>query len=702
MRSSPIRLFLVLILSFQLVAVTSVDAAFDEKVQSLKIAGMAVTEHQVSSEMRYRRPPDPTLSARVELFVQNPTDETIRLSGPVESGPANSVPVIFDEVAPGELVSRGQWAWRDPSWENGFELPGGALRVLRWNGQSQEWGVGTDHTLRYQVRVASGEGQSAQMIAQQHDFRIAKPELWIESVVFHAREDAVRPESVSITLRNAGSGSRQLRSVQLWLPKDASSFETLYPQGVLEDIATWTGDRSVPGGELIGFTIATEMLPLTFVAIEVALEGDAGEVEKVWGYLKVRPARFDISGGWIASNGNEGSSLANEEYLKTLTQLSVNTGQIEEVGGYSDNSELVKKYPMKRFNRLGNRERYDKEEMVSGIHAVEFLGEPQYGGGRPVPPQEVFDKLAPYASWILPTSVTLSEERTWRYYSGLSDYPHYDAYRVIAPAADAWSRYDRWDGKSIRWGAPLETIGTMTRSLRELSRPATIAYWSQGAHDGWGGVLSPRRGSPTAQELRAQAWQGLGNGIASLYWFNLSMKSLAKYPDLLEPIARIGIEIGMLKPILERGTAYRYQRITTDGKPQWDLSSVVSSQAAMLVVNDLGYRIDEATRTFRFDSRKGQWEFDLPIWLHGASKCYRVDADGVHDVQYRFESGRVVIEDNVDVVGIYVVAKDSSDGVSLRETMELTRKGMLERNGSLGFNPIANREDLKKLQKWVD
>jgi hypothetical protein len=62
----------------------------------------------------------------------------------------------------------------------------------------------------------------------------------------------------------------------------------------------------------------------------------------------------------------------------------------------------------------------------------------------------------------------------------------------------------------------------------------------------------------------------------------------------------------------------------------------------------------------------------------------------------------VVIEDNVDVVGIYVVAKDSSDGVSLRETMELTRKGMLERNGSLGFNPIANREDLKKLQKWVD
>ena len=31
--------------------------------------------------------------------------------------------------------------------------------------------------------------------------------------------------------------------------------------------------------------------------------------------------------------------------------------------------------------------------------------------------------------------------------------------RVTAPSADAWSRYDRWNGQTIRWGAPLETIG---------------------------------------------------------------------------------------------------------------------------------------------------------------------------------------------------------------------------------------------------
>jgi hypothetical protein len=71
--------------------------------------------------------------------------------------------------------------------------------------------------------------------------------------------------------------------------------------------------------------------------------------------------------------------------------------------------------------------RYDTEEMLPTIHAVEFIGEPQYGGGRPVPPQEVWEMLAPYQSSRLPTSVTLSEERTWRYYAGLSDYPHDDA-----------------------------------------------------------------------------------------------------------------------------------------------------------------------------------------------------------------------------------------------------------------------------------
>ncbi len=86
----------------------------------------------------------------------------------------------------------------------------------------------------------------------------------------------------------------------------------------------------------------------------------------------------------------------------------------------------------------------------------------------------------------------------------------------------------------------------MTRSLRELSRPRPIAYWSQGAHDGWSGLWSRRRGAPTPDEFRAQAWHGLSNRITSLYWFNLSQKSLPKFPGLIDPITRVsGCCIGL-------------------------------------------------------------------------------------------------------------------------------------------------------------
>ncbi len=83
-------------------------------------------------------------------------------------------------------------------------------------------------------------------------------------------------------------------------------------------------------------------------------------------------------------------------------------------------------------------------------------------------------------------------------------------------------------------GAPLETIGDMCRSLREISRPMPVAYWSQGPHDGWGGgfnLSGRKRRSPTPDELRAQAMHALATRITSLYWFNLSLKSLAKFPD---------------------------------------------------------------------------------------------------------------------------------------------------------------------------
>jgi hypothetical protein len=414
--------------------------------------------------------------------------------------------------------------------------------------------------------------------------------------------------------------------------------------------------------------------------------------------MKIRPASFDISGGWVAGLERGKQPLTDERYWKTLARMYINTGQIEEVAGYTDSAEIYQRFPLKRFNRMADRSRFDQDSMLPQIHAVEFLGEPQYGGGRPVPPQEVFDQLVSYRNWRIPTSVTLSEERTWRYYAGLSDYPHFDAYRVIAPAADAWSKYDRWGGASIRWGAPLETIGDMTRSLREQSRPVTIAYWSQGAHDGWGGVLSPRRSSPTPDELRSQAWHGLGNGIASLYWFNLSVKSLVKFPDLIDPIGRVGREIQLLRSMLEEGTSYRYKRAMAGTQPDWDQTSLVTRDAALLVVHDLGYGIDERTRTFRFAPRVGTLSWDLPNWLSDASICFRIDADGTHDAVHEFRQGAVQIQDTVHVVGIYIVTNNPE----LRASLEVHNQQLKREENSLGFDPVHRADDTKALRSMVD
>jgi len=661
-----------------------------EQAGKVTLAGIHVIPHQFSSELQWRRPPDEALSARTELFVQNGTQDTLHLVGPLR----------FDGSTSSDLVAADSWAWRDPSWENGFELPAGGLRVLRFNGKAGQWGTGSNHTLSFETQA---QGQT------QLPWSIEAPVAWIESVGFLNTAESFRPTKLVATIRNQLDENLRIKYCRLWLPKDNASYQTLFAShsfefGSSSGLQNWSGDRNVPAKDLMGFTITTDPLPLTFMAIEVVLERESSsEPMRLWASMKIRPSTFDISGGWTANKVKDKMSMTNEDYLKTLALLHVNTGQIEEVDGFTNNPELYGKYPMKRFNRLADRNRYDTDAMLPTIHAVEFLGEPQYGGGRPVPPQEVFDKLAAYESWKLPTSLTLSEERTWRYYAGLCDYPHYDAYRVIAPAADAWNKYDRWDGVSIRWGSPLETIGSMTRSLREQNRPASIAYWSQGAHDGWGGILSPRRGSPTADELRSQAWHGLGNGIMSLYWFNLSMKSLAKFPDLLDPIRRVGREIQLLKPILESGTAYQYERVVDSGKPAWDLSSVVNQQAAILVANDLDYRIDEKTRTFVFSNRRAKLQFELPDWLsddpQGTLDCFEIDSQGPKSIEYALTDRGVSIEaKEVRVVGIYIVTRDKS----LRQRLSEQAGELDQREKTLGFDPIGNPEDLKRLRGWVD
>lgn len=646
----------------------------------LELSGMCVTPHVQSRELRYRRDPDFSLGARVQVFLRNGTDHPLRFT------PETAIRIRGQ--APAALLAADEWAWHDfPSaWTNAsLELPPGALTVWSFNGKRAPWGVGATANLE--------TGTDTIPIA------IDQPRAWLSAVTFLGASADPFPTSMIFHMVNDTEGSLRLEACRLWLPKDNASWRALRPQAWLTNLAAFPAGRLIPARDRGGARVQTGRLPLTYAAVEVRLSDPAGRPRTLWAHLRIKREAFDISGGWVSSAANGRTTLTREPFLKTLQRMHVNTAHIGTTPGYTDNAELYGKYPLKLFNRLTPVEQFDTDAMLPRLHAVEFLGEPQYGGGRPVPPQRVWEALAIYQRTRLPTTVTHSEERVWRYYAGLSDYPHYDAYRVTAPSPDAWGRYDRWGGQSLRWGAPLETIGDMTRSLRELNRPAPIAYWSQGAHDGWDRYGGRKRTAPTPDELRAQAYHALSSRITSLYWFNLSLNSLLKFPDLIEPMTRVGREIKLGEEYYLEGDATHYERVARDEKPDWDLAVVSGPRGALLFALDLAYAPDPAEKIFRFGPpREATLSWPVPAYLAGAGHVLAVDADGVKPVHHKRAEGRVTIEALCKAVNVFLLTDDARTA----ERLETRRDDLAKAEAALGFNPAGREEDLAALRAILE
>jgi hypothetical protein len=655
----------------------------ETKAAGLDLAGIAVTPHVQSSEMRYRRDPDPGLGARVQLFLVNRSDRPISL-------PA-SLPVRFRSSTADELLRNGAWAWHDtPSaWpSNDLMLPPGALTVWAFNSKGTNWGVGTGADIQIEW-----PGQP-----QQIPFRIEDPSVWLSAVTFLSKDDGILPDTLVLHIANQSGAVVRLVSCRLWLPESNSTWRALCPQSAFARIETFPATGFIPAKDKGVARIATGKLPLGYGAVEVKVADSAGKPASLWAHLRIKREAFDISGGWVASRLGGSNTLHCEAYLKTLRRMHVNAGMHDQVAGYTDNQALYEKYPLKYMNRCQPFERYDTDAILPRIHAVEFLGEPQFGGGRPVPPMDVWRAFAPYKATRMPTSVTHSEERIWRYYAGLSDYPHYDAYRVCAPAPDAWSRYDRWDGTTVRWGAPLETIGDMTRSLRDLNRPAPIACWSQGAHDGWDKMGGRQRTSPTPDELRVQAYHALAQRITSLYWFNLSLKSLLKFPDLMDPITRVGREIRLLEKYYLEGDAYYFERRSRDGKPDWDIAVIAGPSGAVCFALDLAYVPDLTEKVFKFaPPREVTLAFPLPSYLREPAEVLRVDADIVQPLPYTNTDTGIRLSEPCGPVNIFVVSPRAGLSGELKSRFQV----LTSFENAFGWDPGRDAKDLDALRKGV-
>ncbi len=664
------------------------ETGSSSSVASIEIAGVTVTPHVRAESMRYIAKPGAANGALVRLFVRNPG----------ESGDFHSNELRFNNDYPLRLVMDGQWAWHDTpnQWpEAETAIPPGAVTVWTFNGIRPPWSPGNPCT----VLVENWKTD------QKCSFKIdmSPPVVWLSAVTFLGSDDKVQPDRMVFHIDNASKHPMRIVSARLYLPKSNTEHRVYYPQPVLRDIRTLPSDGVIPAGDKGMACVNTGALPLTYAVLEVTLADPSGKQRSVWARLRIKREVFDISGGWVGGAAKDGrTALTHEPFLKMLKRVRVNTGHIGRIPGYTDQTGpngLYTRYPIKFFGGMRPIEEWDTDALLPRIHGVEALGEPQFGGGRGQRlPQDVFNALEAYASTRLATTVTLSDESNWRYYAGLSDYPHYDAYRVTAPSPDMWGRYERWGKVRISWGAPLETIGDMCRSLREMSRPAPTAYWSQGPSSGWEVYGGRQRTAPTSDEIRLQAYHALSSRITSLYWFNLSLKAFVQFRDTIDELVRTGREIRMLDGFYLEGDAYRYRQVLRQGRLDWDLASIVSVQGALLFALDLDYTPDLREKVFKFGpSREARFEFELPAYLRKPAEVFRVDADGVHGVTWRPTGKGVEVSDRASKVAIYVATHDRS----LKDRMARKHQELVAEEAALNFDPVRNDADFAQLSSLV-
>lgn len=648
----------------------------------LTLEGLVVTPHVVAPRMKYNKPTATDLGARVDLI--------LKVAG---SSPIQIKEVRFNGQDPEALRQKGTIAWH--SLKGLAEQPAmaaGAHRHIVWNGRRSDWGVGSKHT----IEVETDAGRFTFPID------LESPKRWISAITYLGT--SVFPDRGIVHLVNRSAEDWRVEGVQVWTPSNPKAWMVFDQQMTLKRLQTSPASKNFRAGDTSIIEFRADGLPLRYGLVGVDLVGPAGKKETVWGRTRIKRESFDISGGWVVSGTPLGLSVTYEPFLKTLKRIHVNTAHYQGAPGYTDQSgesSLYSQYPLKYFSNLKPIADFDKDELLPRIHAAEWLGEPQYPNPEDnESPQRVYDEGAEYASSRLATSVTLSDESTWRYYAGLTDFPHYDAYRVVAPHVDAWHKYDRWGGKKVYWGSPLETIGDMTRSLREMSRPAPTAYWAQGPADGWKGFDGRRRRSPTPGELRSQAYHALAHRITSLYWFNLSPRSIIWFRDTLDELGRVGREIRMLEHFYLEGDSTDFHTQPTEGGLGWDLATITSPRGALLFALDLDYKADPKERVFVFpEPRKTTFEFVLPRYLREMKlDVWRVDADGAHDVVHRRTENGLAIDDVRSNVGIYVATPEPG----LRQQTAARRDELLRGEEALGFDPARNDQDFELLARMID
>ena len=330
------------------------------------IAGISVTPHTYSQEMRWRRPPSPELGSLVRLFLvhREPSGQPIKLQ------------LRFNGKTPAELLADGAWSWFDVPENRGeqvdeYRLEPGRLDVFTFNATSAAWGVGGQFRLQL-VDAETGEQEEV-------DLPIETAKVQLTSIACLAGEDTIHPDTLVVHLANESQQSVQLERFRVFRSEAGGMREI----AVTETFAPFTEKGIVPALDRSGARVTVGKLPLTHGAVEVVLKPPSQESFSLWAHLRFKPDQFDIGAGWLDVASRPGVvPLTQESFLKLLKRMHINLAHIEHVPGYTDalgEDGLYTRYPLRMMSEFADIERYNTDAWVARIHGVDALGEPQMG-----------------------------------------------------------------------------------------------------------------------------------------------------------------------------------------------------------------------------------------------------------------------------------------------------------------------------------
>ena len=639
---------------------------------SLEIAGVTVVPHFVSGEIPNYPDEEKYLSkfkpgALIRIFVRNAD-----LDSDIHSE------VLFNGKTGQELIDSDIVCFcdapdiRETTTGLSTKIPAGAMDYYLLNVVNRDF---YENGIKLKFRDKLTGNTTEKLV------NIDNPDFFASRIEFCSSNGSSFPDGFYVYFSNNSEKDIRVNKIKIW--KAGKTYgehwgsKSFVPKNIF-----WFGEKeNIPNNSMNGAFVNTGKLPFGEIIVEFEITRNS-LMEKMYYAVKPMIINFDIGLGWDSNLLSK-----SEAYCKTMKFMHFNTVN-SGLKSFLANKEWSEKYPMKRFSKLQNESTTTDENELKTIHGAEHFGEPQF---KKRPAWEIFNYYVTYRNSGFPTTLTLSHEPGFFIYAGVVDYPHFDAYRVVAPHADKRGDYIKYGNKNVKWGSPLETIGDYMRTLNRISYPNPVAAWTQAMSDGWKNQARRNAGNPNNLEMRIQAYEAVVNGATSLYWFNMSAKNVVNNRQSLAEIQKINREIMVVGELLSKSNPFWWQNRFMD----IDLNVLAGPDFAVLSAIDLKYEVSENNQFVSTGKRFEEMAFKIPEYLHRCNSAVKITCDGISEIDVNIKYGNAIITDYIETTGLYVVY--NSTNRDLKEILKRRYNKIRDTEDSYHFDPISNDEDFRFL-----